>query len=176
MKKTFVAQVKETLITIGIALVLALIIRAFILQTFYIPTGSMIPTIMPGDRVIALKFWYYFIPPERGDIVVFKSPEEPKILVKRLVGLPGDTVLIKDGKIYINGKVWDDKRISHIRYYAIGPYGVGEQKVPPGNYYMLGDNSENSDDSRFWGFAPRKNILGKVVFTYWPPTHMKVLY
>jgi len=176
MKKTFISQVKETLITIGIALVLALIIRAFILQTFYIPTGSMMPTIMPGDRVIALKFWYYFVPPKRGDIVVFKSPEEPKILVKRLIGLPGDTVLIRDGKIYINGKLWKDKRIANIRYYAIGPYGVGEQKVPLGKYYMLGDNSENSDDSRFWGFVPRKNILGKVVFTYWPVTHIKVLY
>ncbi|HID15360.1 MAG TPA: signal peptidase I, partial [Candidatus Atribacteria bacterium] len=103
MKKTFISQVKETLFTILIALVLALIIRAFILQTFYIPTGSMIPTIMPGDRIIALKFWYYIAPLKRGDIVVFKSPEESKILVKRLVGLPGDTILIKDGKVYVNG-------------------------------------------------------------------------
>lgn len=176
MKKTFISQVKETLFTILIALVLALIIRAFILQTFYIPTGSMIPTIMPGDRIIALKFWYYIAPLKRGDIVVFKSPEEPKILVKRLVGLPGDTILIKDGKVYINGKPWEDKKISHVRYYAVGPYGVGEQKVPEGEYYMLGDNSANSDDSRFWGFAPRRNILGKAVVTYWPITHMKILY
>ena len=176
MKKTFAYQVKETIITIGIAIVLALIVRAFILQTFYIPTGSMIPAIIPGDRVIALKFWYWIVPPKRGDIVVFKSPTESKILIKRLVGLPGDKILIRDGKIYVNGKVWENKKIEKIRYYAIGPYGTDEQTIPKGKYYFLGDNSENSDDSRFWGFADRKLILGKAVMTYWPITHMKFLY
>ncbi len=176
--------------SILIAVILALIIRAFIIQAFKIPSGSMIPTFNVGDRIFVSKFIYgakipftsLSLPavrrPQRGDIIVFRSPETPKKdFVKRLIAMDGETVQIKDGSIFIDGRVVEEPSIRSVYYYNAGDYGSEGQtiKVPKDSYYALGDNSASSRDSRYWGFVPKKNLIGKVVFIYWPLYRMKVI-
>lgn len=172
-------EIREWVESIIIALVLALIIRTFVLQAFKIPTGSMRPTLLEGDRLLVNKFIYKFKEPERGDIVVFRFPgEEKKDFIKRLIAKEGETVEIKDGDIYIDGnKIEEPFTIRQIRYYNKSPYGgVGERvNVPEDSFYVLGDNSASSRDSRYWGFVPRKNIIGKAFFLYWPINRIRVI-
>lgn len=192
MNKSYVkSQIKEWTESIIIAVILALLIRTFIVQAFKIPSGSMIPTFNIGDRIFVSKFIYgakvpltnFSLPavrqPKRGDIIVFKSPEDKKKdFVKRLIALGGETVEIRDGKIYINGRVVDDVPAIKARsYYNAGDYGQEGQviNVPPDSYYVLGDNSGSSRDSRYWGFMPKKNLIGKVIFIYWPLHRMKTI-
>ncbi|MBM7854369.1 signal peptidase I [Desulfohalotomaculum tongense] len=157
--------VREIIESVVIAVVLAVVIRMFIVEPFYIPSGSMEPTLMINDRIIVSKISYYFDEPKRGDIVVFKYPRDPsRNFVKRLIGEPGDTVELRDSKLYINGKlVPEDYLPAGIRYGNYGPV-----KVPAGHYLMLGDNRNNSEDSRYWGFLPENLIIGKAVLIYWP--------
>jgi len=165
--------IREYVESIAIAVVLALIVRAFVVQAFKIPTGSMKPTLNENNRIFVNKYIYRFTSPQRGDIVVFKYPEDTKKdFIKRLVAVGGETVEIKDGSIFINGKAIDEPTtIKSIYYYNRGEYGGTGQKiaVPKDYYYMLGDNSGSSRDSRYWGFVPKKYIIGKAVFRYWPP-------
>ena len=174
-----------------VALILALLIRTFIAQPFKIPTSSMVPTFIPGDRIFVNKFIYGArVPytgiqfpkmrtPERGDIIVFRSPVEPnKFLVKRLAGLPGDTLEIKQNRLWVNGSPVKEPLIfKKIMYYNKGQYGKrGEAiKVPPGHYFALGDNSLNSIDSRYWGFVPAKNLAGKVFLIHWPVKRIRFI-
>ena len=183
------SQVREWTESIVIALVLALIIRTFIVQAFKIPSGSMIPTFQIGDRIFVNKFIYGAkIPftdmrlpkvtaPQRGDIIVFISPEDSKKdFVKRLIANAGETVEIRDGKIYVDGKMVDEPAsIRAVTYYNAGDYGQEGKpiKVPQDSYFVLGDNSASSRDSRYWGFVPQKNLLGKVMCIYWPLYRMK---
>jgi len=185
------SQLREWVESILIAAVLALLIRTFVVQAFKIPSGSMIPTFQVGDRIFVNKFIYGVrIPftdirlpavrqPNRGDIIVFVSPEDPKKdFVKRLIALGGETVEIKDGKIFIDGKQLEEpSSIKSIYYYNGGAYGKDFQKitVPKDSYFALGDNSASSRDSRYWGFVPKKNLIGNVIFVYWPPYRMKVM-
>ncbi len=116
--------------------------------------------------------------PQRGDIVVFVFPQDrTKDFIKRLIGLPGDHVVIKDGSIYINGKQVTDPRIRNIYYYNRGDYGQeGESiTVPPGHYFMLGDNSGSSYDSRYWGFVDEYDIVGKADLLFWPINRIRLL-
>ena len=172
-REDLIREVKEWANSIIVALILTLIIRTFVVQAFKIPSGSMRPTLLEGDKLFVNKFIYRFHPPQRGDIIVFKYPVDPKKdFIKRLAGLSGDTVEIRDGKIYIDGKVLDDPAsFGKFYYYNHDPYGgPGEKiRVPEDCYYALGDNSANSQDSRFWGFVPKKNVLGKAIFRWWPP-------
>lgn len=184
-------QIKEWTESLIIALILALVIRTFIVQAFKIPSGSMIPTFAIGDRIFANKFIYGArIPftdlrlpalrdPKRGDIVIFVSPESPKKdFVKRLIAIGGETVEIKEGNIYINGKLLDSPASIRGNYYFnTGEYGGENQviKVPKDSYYVLGDNSANSRDSRYWGFFPKKNLIGKAILIYWPINRMKII-
>jgi len=172
-KETLKKETKEWLHSIAVALVLTLIIRTFVIQAFKIPSGSMRPTLMEGDKLFVNKYMYRFEPPKRGDIVVFKYPNDPKKdFIKRLAGFGGETVEIRDGKIYVDDKVLDDPAsFGMFYYYNHDPYGApGEgTQIPADSYYVLGDNSANSTDSRFWGFVPKKNVLGKAVFRWWPP-------
>ena len=184
------SQTREWVESILIALVLALIIRAFIVQAFKIPSGSMIPTFEVGDRIFVNKYIYgakvpftnFRLPavrqPRRGDIIVFVSPEDrKKDFVKRLIATPGETVEIKDGKIYINGKVVNEPAsIKKVYYRNEGDYGKEGQviTVPKDSYFALGDNSASSRDSRYWGFVPKNNLLGKVVCIYWPLHRMRM--
>jgi len=172
MKSQTKSIIREYVESIVIAVILALFVRAFVIQAFKIPTGSMKPTLNENDRIFVNKYIYRFKNPQRGDIVVFKYPEDPKKdFIKRLIATEGETVEIKDGNIIINGNVVKDTLISKIYYYNRGDYANSGDKiiVPKDSYYMLGDNSNSSRDSRYWGFVPKKYIVGKAVFRYWPP-------
>jgi len=170
---------KEWVEPIIIAVILALIIRAFIVQAFKIPTGSMRPTLMEGDRLLVNKFIYRFKEPERGDIIVFSSPEDiKKDFIKRLVGLPGEDIEISNGTILVNGKATDKDSVMRERYYYNrGDFGREDEgvRIPDDAFYVLGDNSISSRDSRYWGFMPKKYLKGKAFLIYWPPSRISIL-
>jgi len=159
MKKIF-----EWLKPIIFAVVIAFIINSFIIVNAIIPTASMEPTILVNDRVIALRMSYLFTEPERGDIVIFDSNYEDKLLVKRIIGLPGDSIEVVDSKVKINGEFIDD--FSDIA--IIGDFGPYE--VPEESYFMLGDNRNRSKDSRYWDnpYVEKSLIKGKVWIKYFP--------
>ena len=161
---------RETIETVLWALVLALVLRTFVVQAFWIPSGSMIPTLDPGDRVLVLKFWYHLpsLDPKRGDVVVFKYPVDPRRdFVKRVIGLPGETVELREGKVYVNGV-----QIAEPYVVNTDTYTMAATEVPKDSYFCMGDNRPNSQDSRFWGFVPRNFLKGPVVFRYWPLTRL----
>lgn len=166
--KYWIVEITESL---GVALIFALLIRHFIIMVSVVPTSSMVPTLKVGDRLFVNRFIYRFTDPERGDIVVFKSVVDDKDYVKRLVGLPGETVELRKGIVYINGKELSFPGVN-VQY----DYDTQDPlTIPPGHYYMLGDNRAFSADSRIWGFVPRKNVEGQALFTFWPFTHMQLL-
>ncbi|PIU42323.1 MAG: signal peptidase I [Candidatus Omnitrophica bacterium CG07_land_8_20_14_0_80_42_15] len=170
--------IREWVESIVIAVVLALIVRAFIIQAFKIPTGSMRPTLMENDRIFVNKFIYRFKEPQVGDVIVFRDPEDrKKDLVKRLIARGGDVVEISQSRIKLNGQVIDTPPISEFYYYNRGDVGKEGQEinVPKDSFYALGDNSASSKDSRYWGFVPRKNIIGKAIIIYWPPNRLKLI-
>lgn len=170
-KKEGRKKVKDEIIswvlTIAIALIVAFAINSFVIVNAKVPTGSMENTIMPKDRFIANRLAYINDNPDRGDIVVFKYPDDESVLyVKRVIGLPGDYVEIIDGKVYINNSEEPliEEYIKEEMYGTYGPY-----TVPEDCYFMLGDNRNNSLDSRFWEntFVEKEKILGKVIFKYY---------
>ena len=173
-----------------VALILALVIRTFIVQAFKIPTGSMQPTLMVGDAILVNKFLYgakvpfthWKLPivrePARGDVIVFIYPQDPKKdFIKRMVGLPGETVEIRNGSIYVNDQPVVGPQFNGRYYYNRGEFGDAGVKitVPPKSYFVLGDNSNSSQDSRYWGFVPQENIRGKAMVIYWPLTRLRII-
>jgi len=182
--------IREWIESIVVAFILAMIIRAFVIQAFKIPTGSMRQTLMEGDLILVNKFIYGAkIPftdlrlpklrqPKRGDVIVFVYPEDgKKDFIKRLIALPGERVEIKNGTIYINGEPLLDSLFSQNYYYNRGdfaPYGE-TITIPEGNFFVLGDNSASSKDSRYWGFVPQENILGEAIVIYWPPRRVRII-
>ena len=158
---------------LAFALVIAFVCRAFVVQTFEIPTDSMVPTLEPNDRVLVNKLAYRFRDPHRGDVVVFHSPPVEKqkgyaYLVKRIVGLPGDTIEGRDGKVLINGKPLAEPYLgSDVQSKTFGP-----DHVPQGRYYMLGDNRLVSEDSTVWHSLKRSAIVGPVFVRIWPPNRV----
>ena len=182
-------EIKEWAETIIVATLIALFIRSFIVQPFKIPSGSMRETLLEGDRIFVNRFVYglripfttirffKFHSPNRGDIIVFNYPEEPKrAFIKRLIGKGGDVIEIKEGKIYVNSKEFDHPSVKNIYYYNRGDYGLIDQKitVPKNSYYVLDDNSRSSKDSRFWGFVDDKYLIGQAFFIYWPINRIRV--
>ena len=162
---------REMLEVVIWAVILALLIRTFVVEAFYIPTGSMEPTLMPHDRVLVAKFIYYFVEPKRGDIVVFKFPLDTSTdFIKRIIGLPGDHIKIVEGKVYINGRLLKEPYVVHNDMFS-----MDEIVVPKGRYFVMGDNRPNSDDSRYWGYVPKENIKGKAFIIYWPITRIRIL-
>ncbi|MFO7606307.1 MAG: signal peptidase I [Desulfurivibrionaceae bacterium] len=181
-KKSLFREYAEAII---IALLLALFIRAFVVQAFKIPSGSMIPTLLIGDHILVSKFIYglrnpftgtVVIPlkePERLDVLVFKFPLNPsQDFIKRVIGLPGDTVEIIDKKVYINGvRLENDPGVIESDY--VIPAGksprdnFGPVTVPAASLFVMGDNRDNSHDSRFWGFVDFKDLKGKAYVLYW---------
>lgn len=162
-----------------IAAILAVLIRAFIFGPYKIPTGSMIPTFMVNDKIFVDKLSYRFHEPARGDIIVFKYPRDrKKDFVKRLVGLPGDTIEIRNGILLVNGKPMTEPPFSLFHYYNVEEWEYGKSgeiiDVPEGYYFALGDNSAQSADSRQWGFIPKKDLVGKAVMIWWPPNRIKL--
>ena len=183
------SALREWVESIVIAFLLAMFIRTFIIQAFKIPSGSMRPTLIEGDRILVNKFIYGaklpftdlrlpgITKPKRGDVVVFIYPKDPsRDFIKRLIAVERESVQIKDGSIYINGHVIDDPNFA--RYYCNrAPYGKGGARtvVPKDSYYVLGDNSTSSQDSRYWGFVPENNVLGKAFLIYWPPKRIRII-
>lgn len=167
---------RETIETILWALALALVLRTFVVQAFWIPSGSMIPTLEVQDRVLVAKFWYTFFDPRRGEVVVFKYPVDPtRDFVKRIVGLPGEVVSMQDGVVYVDGQAVDD---SYVKNHD--SFNMDSLTVPPGHYFVLGDNRPNSQDGRFWPsgsqFVPKSFIKGPAFFRYWPLNRLSILH
>ena len=163
----------EGLKTIGLSVFLAIGIRSFVAEARYIPSESMTPTLQVNDRLIIDKISYNFRQPQRGDIVVFSPTETLKqqnfkdAFIKRVIGLPGEIVEVKGGRVYVNGQALREQYIEEEPEYSYGPV-----TVPDNNYLVLGDNRNNSYDSHSWGFVPRKNIIGKAVVRFWPPNRV----
>lgn len=167
--------------SILIALVLAVIIKSFVIDTKVIPSGSMLPTIQLQDRILVNKSLYtVFGKIQRGDIVVFKPPavvKTPKSfyffesdLIKRVVGLPGDTLQVKDGKLFVNNKPVNEPYLDAVPNYTFGPY-----KVPAGKIMVFGDNRNDSYDSHYWGPLDISSVKGKAFAIYWPISHFGML-
>lgn len=166
MQKDIKSEVVEWIKAIVFALVLALIIRGLIFEPMIVPTGSMIPTIEINDRILVNKFIYRFHVPDYNDIVVFKYPDDPhQTFVKRLIGKGGDIIEIKDGTLYRNNEPVQETYIKEPMYSDSGPY-----KVPEGHYFMMGDNRNNSKDSRFWEnkYVSQNQVIGKATYRIWP--------
>jgi signal peptidase I len=179
------SKVRENVEAIIIAIILALFIRTFIIQAFKIPSGSMIPTLQIGDHILVNKFIYgvkipylnkTIIPykdPKTGDIIVFQYPVEPdKDFIKRVIGCPGDVVLVKNKKVFVNDVPFNHDPGTftdmHVISGQINPRdNFGPITVPAGSYFVMGDNRDNSYDSRFWGFVNESQIRGKALIIYW---------
>ena len=177
--------IREYAEAIAIALVLALFIRTFVVQAFKIPSGSMIPTLLIGDHILVNKFIYgiknpftgkVLIPVEdihRKDVIVFKYPVNPdQDFIKRVIGIPGDTIQIKNKEVFVNGEPFVvDSAIFQNSLILSGQLqprdNLGPITVPAHSYFVMGDNRDNSHDRRFWGYVPQVNVKGKAFIIYW---------
>jgi signal peptidase I len=153
--------------TIIVAFIMALIIRAFFLQVFWIPSSSMEPTLEIKDRIVVNKIAYHFRQPRRQEIVVFRQVNPPdsikRDLIKRMIGFPGETLQVKEGLIYLNGVSLEETHTMNNDYSDFGPV-----KIPADSYFVMGDNRPASADSRYWGFLPKKNLIGPAFIRIWP--------
>jgi len=148
-------------------------VRPFVMEAFWIPSGSMIPTLQINDRVLVNKFIYRFTEPERGDIVVFQSVESAdQDLIKRVVGLPGDEIAVRGGKLFVNGEPqkepYTNEKLPDVSYFA-------RTTVPKNHVFVMGDNRGNSQDSRVFGPLPKENIEGEAFLRFWPPGRIGLL-
>ena len=181
---------REYFESICVAVVLALFVRTFVVQAFKIPTGSMENNLLIGDHLLVNKFVFAptltraedtllpIDPIQRGDILVFKYPEDPeRDFIKRVIGLPGETIELRDKKVYVNGKPLDEPYVHFLFPFEPGSSDLGEGTfdvrrsygpvtVPETHFFMMGDNRDNSQDSRYWGFLPREYVKGKALFVY----------
>jgi signal peptidase I len=192
-RKPFASVVADNAMTLAWAVLLALGVRTFVAEPRYIPTSSMEPTLQIDDRLIIDKVSFLFRKPQRGEIVVFYPPESPvvpdpsKVYIKRVIGLPGDRLAIKGGKVYVNGKVLPENYIAEPANYELPseqptvcpPICLPSLKlvrennivsftVPDNHYWVMGDNRNNSADSHVWGFLPGDRLVGRALFRYWP--------
>jgi signal peptidase I len=181
---------REYFESIVIAVILALFVRTWVVQAFKIPTGSMENNLLIGDHLLVNKFVFGptplaigrallpVRPIRRGDIIVFKYPDQPdRDFIKRVIGLPGETVELRKKQVYINGQPIDEHTYVHFLTppsadaQEVTAYDVRENfgpvTVPPDHYFMMGDNRDNSEDSRYWGFMPRSYVKGKALIIYW---------
>lgn len=150
--------------TILLALVLAFLLRTFVVESFQVSGSSMYPTLLNGQRVLVFKLAYLFQPPETGQIVVFRSPVIPnEDWIKRVIATPGEVVSIRRGQVYLDGRKLDEPYIR--RNYA---YNYGPARVPPGSLFVLGDNRPDSYDSRYFGFLKESAVRGEAFVVWWP--------
>ena len=183
------STLREYFESIVIAVILALFIRTFVVQAFKIPTGSMEYNLLIGDHLLVNKFIFAPTPLSigkailpvrsirRGDIVVFKYPDQPdRDLIKRVIGLPGESVELRNKKVYIDGKPIDEPYVHFLTPPSSDLQEItssdvrenfGPVTVPADQYFVMGDNRDNSEDSRYWGFLPRTNVKGKALIIYW---------
>lgn len=183
--QTWQAELKDWVISIGIALILAFFIRTFIIELYLVDGPSMQPTLQNGNRLVVSKFIYNFRDPRRGEVIVFQFPADTsRDFVKRVIGVPGDKIEIKEGKVFVNDKMIDEPymqrdeslikgRTALQRYFDFYPVHV----VPQNTVFVLGDNRYNSEDSRDSkvGFVPYSLIKGKALMVFWPFSEMKLL-
>ena len=189
MSQTFQkSTLREYFESIVIAVILALFVRTWVVQAFKIPTGSMENNLLIGDHLLVNKFIFgptmsdiekKLLPmrdPRRGEVVVFKYPDEPeRDFIKRVIGLPGETLELRNKRVYINGQPLDEPYVHFLEPASEGQevtsFDVRERygpvRVPDGQYFVMGDNRDNSQDSRYWGFLPRHYIKGKALMIYW---------
>ena len=191
---------REIIETVVFVVVMVIIIRFFIGEIRWIPSASMRPTLIEGDRIVVERFSRFYKAPKRGDIMVFyppfeKLPNTPWRIfsrltgffckdiayIKRVIGVPGDKLEIKehvngDYEVYINDKPLNEPYIMGADDYIPCSDGMfcGPMTVPEGQYFMMGDNRGNSQDSRFWGFLPKERVIGRAVFLFWPVTRLKI--
>lgn len=172
MNENLKKQIKEIfawIVTIALAIVAAKLINTYVIIKAEVPTGSMEHTIEVDDYILGFQLAYCFSSPERGDILIFPWPDNPEITyVKRVIGLPGETVEIKDGYVYIDGEPIEEPYLKEEMAGEYGPY-----VVPEGCYFMLGDNRNSSQDSRRWSntYLKEEDIMAKVLFRYSPEFH-----
>ncbi len=161
----------ENIQILVIAIILAVIIRSFIAEPRYIPSESMYPTLATGDRLVVEKISYYFQPPQPGDIIVFEPPTQLQLqgykkeqaFIKRIIAKGGDTVEVKEEKVYVNDQPLEENYILESPHYNLQPVAV-----PQGYLFVMGDNRNNSNDSHIWGFLPEKNVIGHAIFRFFP--------
>lgn len=179
------SKLREYIEAIIYALILAMILRTFVIQAYKIPSGSMIPTLLIGDHILVNKFIYginipfidkkffVFRNPKRGDVIVFKYPEDPsRDFIKRVIGVEGDIIEVKDRALYVNGIQQHEKYAQYtekdIMDRALGPRDeFGPITIPKGKLFMMGDNRDHSLDSRFWGYVDLNQVRGEAIIKYW---------
>jgi signal peptidase I len=172
-KRSTTRSIVEWVAVVGGALIVALVIRAFFLAAFYIPSESMVPTLQKGDRVLVNKLSYKLHDVHRGDVVVFgRPPNEPdngiKDLIKRVIGLPGETIEVRDCKVLINGQPLTESYVkSWTRTCTYAPHQIGKDEV-----FVMGDNRDDSQDSRYFGPIKESLIVGRAFVIVWPLTHL----
>jgi signal peptidase I len=164
------------ILLVAFALVFGLV-RPFILEAFWIPSKSMVPTLEVGDRVFVNKFIYHFHPPERHDIIVFRSAEGSteggqEDLIKRVVGLPGDEISVQDGTLFVNGERQEEP---YVNEQSPDTSSFGPMVVPEGKVFVMGDNRADSLDSRFIGPVPLENVVGEAFMIFWPPGRIRLI-
>ncbi len=168
-KKTTGAMIWEIVQTLLMAAALYFAID-FCVARVRVENISMEKTFTEGELLMVNRLNYKFNEPQRGDVVIFEAPTAPgKDYIKRMIGLPGDKVVVKDGKLFINDTEIDEPWLHEAILYS------GEWIVPEGEYFVLGDNRNHSSDSHSWGFVPRKNLIGNAFFCYWPLNHIRVV-
>ncbi len=171
-------------LTALVAVALAILVQTFAIKPYLIPSTSMANTLVPGQRVLVDRMVYHYRPVHRGDIIVFRRPEPPSdVLIKRVVGLPGDLLSVHDGHLFVNGVQQNEPFVDKVDGITeptdpADPYASTQPdapwslsrpfRVPAGHYFVMGDNRTDSSDSRYWGTVPRKAIIGRAFFTYWP--------
>ncbi len=166
MNKKFWKEVRSDVLMIVVALAIGLFLSKYVIANAQVPSSSMETTVMAGDRIFVNRLSYVFGEPQRGDIVTFIYPDDGETLyLKRVMGLPGETIQGKDGKIYIDGKALEKDFTQEISYDDFGPY-----TVPEDSYFMMGDNRNDSWDSRYWKhtFVEKEDIVGKAMVSYFP--------
>ena len=192
-EQSWLSFLRELPVLLLVALVVAFLLRTFVVQVFYIPSASMVPTLQEQDRMVVEKVTFLFREPERGEIIVFKGddtadgdetgfaglvagagrflgvvPADAQDFVKRVIGLPGDTVLIENGELFVNGVPVDEPYVVHDDPGSYGPY-----EVPSDSLFLMGDNRPGSSDSRgSMGYVPLDHVVGRPVLTIWPPDHI----
>ncbi len=170
-EKTLWNQIRENIVILAIALGLSLLIRTFVAEPRFIPSDSMFPTLEINDRLVIEKVSYYLDSPQFGDIIVFTPPSQlqeigygaDQAFIKRIIGKPGQTIEVKNGRVYIDNQPQFERYIAEEPHYQLPPV-----KVPENSYFVMGDNRNDSNDSHVWGFLPQENIIGRAIFRFWP--------
>lgn len=174
MKAKAWEYIKELISVIVIAFILAMVLRTFVIEGRIIPTGSMLPTLQLNTRVMVCKFAYWFDEPQRGDIIVFEPPEELNVnedYIKRVIAVPGETVEVTAGAVYIDGQALDEPYLNEAPAYEFGPV-----TVPEGSLFVLGDNRNRSSDSHAWNvWLLSDHVKGRAFWIYWPFSEMTLL-